>query len=172
MAVPRECVHVAELGEGQNTKAPMAVQDPHQGEACPVPALWFPILWHLVVSVAGEGPTGECGVEALGWWVEVLGLWADVLEWQAGAGGKGEQVEAGGEEEMAEQDGVKDEAEDERLAGLGEWEVFEDGNLNQGQHEGEEAALEVGVQCMEARAGACGEVEGGLGVEAREGCQE
>lgn len=67
MAVPRECVHVAELGEGQteSTQAPMTVQDPQQGEAFPVPALWFPVLWHLVVYVAGEEPAGECGVEAL-----------------------------------------------------------------------------------------------------------
>lgn len=68
MVVPQEFVHVAELGEGQmeNTQAPMAVQDPQQGEACLVPALWFPVLWHLVVSVAGEGAAGECGAEALG----------------------------------------------------------------------------------------------------------
>lgn len=67
MAVPRECVHVAELEEGQmeNTWDPMAVQEPQPGAACPVPALWFPVLWHLVVSVAGEEAAGECGVEAL-----------------------------------------------------------------------------------------------------------
>lgn len=67
MVVPGECVHEAELGEGQteNTQAPMAVQDPQEGEACTVPVLWFPVLWHMVVSVAGEGAAGECGVEAL-----------------------------------------------------------------------------------------------------------
>lgn len=177
MAVPGECVHVARLGEGQteNTQAPMAVQDPQQGKACLVPALWFPVLWHLVVSGAVEEAAGECGVEALEQWVEVLGLWAEVLGWQAGVGERGEQVEAGGAEEMAEQDGAQDEAEDEQLAGLGEW---KDGYLY--QHEREEAALEVGVQVVEAGAGAlgvaeeiaCGEVEGGLGVEAPEGYQE
>lgn len=104
MAVLQECVHVAELGEGQmeNTQAPMAVQDPQQDGACSVPALWFPVLWHLVVSVAEEGEAGECAVEALGWWVEVLGLWAEVLGCWAGAGERGEQVEPEGGEEMAE----------------------------------------------------------------------
>lgn len=58
---------------------------------------------------------------------------------------------------------------------MGEWEY---GNLYLGQHEGGEAALEAGVQVVEAGAGAlgvveeiaCSEVEGELGVEAREGC--
>lgn len=179
MAVPGECVHVARLGEGQteNIQAPMAVQEPQQGKAWPVPALWFPVLWHLVVSGAVEEAAGECGVEALEQWVEVLGLWAEVLGWQAGVVERGEQVEAGGAEEMAEQDGAQDEAEDEQLAGLGE---CKDGYLYQGQHEKEEAALEVVVQVVEAGAGglgvaeeiACGEVEGGLGVEAPEGYLE
>lgn len=67
--MPRECVHVAELGVGQteNRQDPMVVQAPQQDEACLVPALWFPVLWHLVVSVAGDGAAGECGAEALGW---------------------------------------------------------------------------------------------------------
>lgn len=84
----------------------------------------------------------------------------------------------GGEEEMVELDGAQDEAEDEGLGDLGEWKVFVDGNLDQGQREGEEPALGVGVQAVEAGAGALGvvekiahgEVEGGFGVEARAGC--
>lgn len=63
---------------------------------------------------------------------------------------------------------------------MGEWEALEDGNLYQGQHEVEEAALEVGVQDVEAGAGAlgvveeiaCGEVEDGPVVEAQAGCLE
>lgn len=78
---------------------------------------------------------------------------------------------------MAEWDGAQDGAGDERLAGFGKWEAFEDGKLYQGQHEGEAAALKVGVQGEEAGAGAlgvveeiaCGEVAGGFGVEARAG---
>lgn len=73
-AVPPGSVHAAgqeagqEASQKENRQTPMAEVDQWQDEACLAPALWFPALWHLVVSGAGEETAVEYGVAALEWW--------------------------------------------------------------------------------------------------------